>query len=440
MDITLKKVEAAAALTEAIINLDVWRVFGANHSPSEFVDKMYLTINLQSLLHEMFWMYSTPSRYGFKNRLTINWKLTIEVEAMDGNVNVLKAMHEAWSLLTHANLKMQLVSWEMGTCPEIVFDNQVSIKNCCGFLWCTCLDPTINWKVNGILLLILSRLKVLNGLFEMAFDFQSTDATTNWIVEEGLLPKDKALLFKTNATTNWNVGVDLSRLIWFFEVTSSDTNDATVLHETLVVIVTVSRTNNLKTLHEAFVDEETGSHANNAKTLHKTFLDEVTDSNPVWEWTKQFNPDFILDWKVAKETWADIKRLRCFGPCQLDGWVFDESVILLWISLSCSWLLNIPHADFISWHSPPFDERLFGSTASKSIHLVGSESVCDMVHLFDCSLVAAIETHDWPGLDFQLPSWDLWMHLNDLPKERVPIAPRTSKEPALQSILSCSLL
>ena len=56
----------------------------------------------------------------------------------------------------------------------------------CGFFWCTCLDPTINWKVNGILLLILSRRKVLNGLFETAFDFQSTDATTNWnmVVEE----------------------------------------------------------------------------------------------------------------------------------------------------------------------------------------------------------------------------------------------------------------
>jgi hypothetical protein len=31
------------------------------------------------------------------------------------------------------------------------------------------------------------------------------------------------------------------------------------------------------------------------------------------------------------------------------------------------------------------------------------------------------------------------MHLNDLPKERLPMAPRTSKEPALHSILSCSL-
>ena len=33
--------------------------------------------------------------------------------------------------------------------------------------------------MNGILLLILSRRNVLNGLFETAVDFQSTDATTN---------------------------------------------------------------------------------------------------------------------------------------------------------------------------------------------------------------------------------------------------------------------
>jgi hypothetical protein len=34
----------------------------------------------------------------------------------------------------------------------------------------------------------------------------------------------------------------------------------------------------------------------------------------------------------------------------------------------------------------------------------------------------------------------LWMHLNDLPKERVQIAPRTSKELALHSFLWWSLL
>ena len=79
---------------------------------------------------------------------------TIEVEATDGIVNIPKAMHEARDLrlLAHANWKTQLVScdlrylecavnWEaqldsceLGPCPEMVFDNQASTKNRCGFL------------------------------------------------------------------------------------------------------------------------------------------------------------------------------------------------------------------------------------------------------------------------------------------------------------------
>jgi hypothetical protein len=232
------------------------------------------------------------------------------------------------------------------------------------------------------------------GPFENSF---VTDATTNLNMEEDLSLKDKALLFETDTTTNLNVAEDLSRLIWFDEVTGAHTNDAKVLHETLVMKVTGSRTNNLKMLHETFVDEvmgshtnnvktlhetffdevtgshtnnvkmlhetffdeETGSHDKNAKTLNETFFDEVTDSNPVWEWTQQYtNPELRLERKVAKGTRADITRLLCFGPCQLDGWVFDESVLSLWISLSCPWLLNITRSDFLSWRSPPFDEKL----------------------------------------------------------------------------------
>ena len=127
-------------------------------------------------------------------------------------------------ILTEISSWSVVDSCELGTCSEMVFDNQASTKNRCGFLWCTCLDPTINWKVNGILLLILLRRKVLNGLFETAFDFQLTDATTDWNVEEGMSSKYEALLFETDATTSWNVGVDLSHLIWFFEVTSSHTD------------------------------------------------------------------------------------------------------------------------------------------------------------------------------------------------------------------------
>ena len=45
------------------------------------VKKMCSTINSWILLLEMFRKYSTPSRCGFKNRSTINWKSAIEVKA-----------------------------------------------------------------------------------------------------------------------------------------------------------------------------------------------------------------------------------------------------------------------------------------------------------------------------------------------------------------------
>ncbi len=132
-------------------------------------------------------------------------------------------------------------------------------------------------------------------------------------------------------------------MIWIVEVMGLHTNDAKVLHETFVVKVM-------------------GSRSNNAKVPHKTFFVEVTDSNPVWEWTQQQANPKLLEGKEAKGKRADITRLLCFGPCQLNGWVFDESVLLLWISLSCPWLLNIT----------PVDERLPGSkNASCPNHLVG---------------------------------------------------------------------
>jgi hypothetical protein len=58
-----------------------------------------------------------------------------------------------------------------------------------------------------------------------------------------------------------------------------------------------------------------GRHPGKKYTLHETFFVEVTDSNPVQEWTQQFNPELRLEWKVAKGTWADITKLLCFGPC-----------------------------------------------------------------------------------------------------------------------------
>ncbi len=66
--------------------------------------------------------------------------------------------------------------------------------------------------------------------------------------------------------------------------------------------------------------------------------------------------------------------------------------------------------------------------------------VCNLVHSLDHALVAVIESNNWSELDFQLPSLDLWMHLHDLLKDRVPISPRTWKELSLHSINSFSML
>ncbi len=158
----------------------------------------------------------------------------------------------------------------------------------------------------------------------------------------------------------------------------------------------------------------TGSRANNAKTLNETFFFEVTDSKSVWEWTQQFNPELRLERKVAKGTRADITRLLCFGPCQLDGWVFDESVLSLWISLSCPWLLNITCSDYLSRHSPPFDERLTGSNASCPNHLVGSR-IGSRLGSFIGSLIGCCNRVKWliwtwfPATELRLVNAFAWL-------------------------------
>ena len=80
----------------------------------------------------------------------------------------------------------------------------------------------------------------------------------------------------------------------------------------------------------------------------------------------------------------------------------------------------------------PFDI----ATSQSTVHLFVCKLICKLVHLLGCLLVAGIKSNDWLELDFQQKSWDLWMHLLYLPKERVPTALRTSKEPTLHSFQS----
>ncbi len=97
------------------------------------------------------------------------------------------------------------------------FETRCQERSAVRYPWMHLLGSTINWKVNGTLLLILLRRKVLNGLFEMVFDTRSTDATTNWNVEEGLLSKEDALfiLFESAGTWISAMVLMLSLLNWF---------------------------------------------------------------------------------------------------------------------------------------------------------------------------------------------------------------------------------
>ena len=78
-----------------------------------------------------------------------------------------------------AEFDFALMLMESSLAIEKVFNNERLTKSCCNWLWYCCLNPKINLNVGCILLLILSRHKVLNGLFETAYDIQLTDATTN---------------------------------------------------------------------------------------------------------------------------------------------------------------------------------------------------------------------------------------------------------------------
>ncbi len=71
----------------------------------------------------------------------------------------------------------------------------------------------------------------------MAFDFQSTDATTNWNVEEGLLSKDEAFLFESADGCISAEAFDavFAELIWFVEVTGSNASNVKALRETVGV-------------------------------------------------------------------------------------------------------------------------------------------------------------------------------------------------------------
>jgi hypothetical protein len=127
-----------APLVNATVELNVLKIVGAFRAPSETNS----TINL-------------------------TWRWTSDRDlACAANREAQPDSCELRHLARAADREAQLDSCWLGPWFEMEFDNQMSTKNCCCVLWYNWLDPTINWKVNGILLLILLRRKDLNGLFD----------------------------------------------------------------------------------------------------------------------------------------------------------------------------------------------------------------------------------------------------------------------------------
>ncbi len=285
----------------------------------------------------------------------------LTVCAMELTISLWRWLPLKWDTVPYQKLFV-VCRFAFETPLEMAFDNQISTKSCCGFLWYFCLHLTINWMVNGILFL-------MNHLWKALF------VSLHWWVE-------LKYWLKINSV-----------LILDVEVTGSHTNDANVL----CVVWN-------------FCPESDGFTCQQCKGA-------ATGSNPVWEWTQQFNPELRFEWKVAKGTQVDIMKLFCFGPCQLDGWVFDESWRSLRISLSCSWSQNITRSDLLLWHGPQnwvsFESMISCLEAlhpNPFVWLIHS-LVCNLVYSFVCSMIPQIESNDLPELDFQLPSPDLRMHL-----------------------------
>jgi hypothetical protein len=240
--------------------------------------------------------------------------------------------------------------------------------------------------------------------------------------------------------------------------------------------------------------EVMGSNANKAKAWRETCGVEYAWTFTAREWTILVNPELRLEQIVEKGTRADVKlcglaERKCafwflmviaktsvlevatiywnwvwlmlvfaidFGNCQLQQ-LGDQS-----LHRYLADVLKIPALIFYHGIAHAIEHLLNKWSCLEALHPASAHCrlleifsvkgwlealhpnpfvwlvrvlIRDLVHSLDCSLVAVIKSNNWPKLDFQLPSQDLWMHLHDLLKERLPIAPRTLKELSFHSIL-----
>jgi hypothetical protein len=162
------------------------------------------------------------------------------------------------------------------------------------------INATTNWKVLDADLPSIDLFGLpLKGkaLFDLVEPFEnllSTDAATNWRVEEAVCLKDEVLFIlvepfnnfsSTDATTNWSVEEAVclkDKVLFVFTSTSS-------LNETFALFVFAS-----------------------ALSLNETFVVEVTGTLTAWEWTQRVNPELRLERKVVKGMQADALKLLLF--------------------------------------------------------------------------------------------------------------------------------
>jgi hypothetical protein len=148
-----KVVDGALAPSESVFP----KLAGTEKSPSELNTSINL-IDLLQMVAEATSAHA-PSQFRFKNRSTINWKLAIEVEAIinlnawrvvganhasskiDMPIKlrnkigvILCVLFELRDLAHAANREAQLDLCWLGPKYEMAFDDQTSTKTCCSIL------------------------------------------------------------------------------------------------------------------------------------------------------------------------------------------------------------------------------------------------------------------------------------------------------------------
>jgi hypothetical protein len=285
--------------------------------------------------------------------------------------------------------------------------------------------------MNGILLLILPRHKVLNSLFETAFDFQLTDATTNWCVKECLSSKEDELFILFELVDSCIPAVAFNavfaELMFVVEVTSSNTNNAKAWHETFVVEVTGSNVNNVKAWRETFVVEVMGSNANNVKAWRETVGVEDTWTFTARDWTILDDNPYWNEQIVEKGSRAD-EKLCGLAECKCASWFVmvvacDNPLKSRLIGVGIyHWLLELLEAafewsissailgwsakdsgsDFLPWYSP----RVW--VFVESVSLLGGSASCFVSLFATQDFLVGSPVGSFIGLLIGSTNWNHW--------------------------------